>query len=278
MTQVSGMDVSTDPISPGSGREREEQRARDICSRDVFLLFWSRAAARSRWVEREWRRALECRGASGKPEIQVHVLEGGVADLLPEELRQFAATPVEEKPEVFISGTWRDLPEYHEVVRDACLSLGMLPRRLADMSAQPADVVRGTLDLMDTADVYIGIVAHRYGYLPEGSDISIVQMEYERAVERGIPRLIFMLDNDVPVSPSEIDVGENALKLNKLKDRLKSEQAVAFFKDAEDLRARVLRGLILVRQQLDAGAADESARSKSARPVRKRRGKGEDLA
>jgi hypothetical protein len=30
--------------------------------RDVFYLFWSRAARASEWVEKEWRHALQARG------------------------------------------------------------------------------------------------------------------------------------------------------------------------------------------------------------------------
>ena len=38
--------------------------------------------------------------------------------------------------------------------------------------------------MVDEADIYVGIFACRYGYIPAGSDISVTEMEYNRAVER----------------------------------------------------------------------------------------------
>jgi hypothetical protein len=39
------------------------------------------------------------------------------------------------------------------------------------------------------ADIYLGVLANRYGHVPKGHTISITEMEYNRARERGIPRL-----------------------------------------------------------------------------------------
>jgi hypothetical protein len=63
-------------LEPGDRWARELYRHIDEC--DLFLLFWSRAARESEWVEREVAHALARRGPteSGRPEIVPVILEG----------------------------------------------------------------------------------------------------------------------------------------------------------------------------------------------------------
>jgi hypothetical protein len=56
------LEVFLDVAVLRSGQLWEEELTRAIESSDVFYLFWSRYAAASEWVEREWRCALERRG------------------------------------------------------------------------------------------------------------------------------------------------------------------------------------------------------------------------
>jgi hypothetical protein len=60
-------------LHPGEAWERSLARAIDDC--DTFLLFWSDAAAESRWVQWEWKRALKKPGLGS---MQFHPLENGV--------------------------------------------------------------------------------------------------------------------------------------------------------------------------------------------------------
>jgi hypothetical protein len=56
------LDIFVDVLSLRSGDKWEERIAEAIGQKDVFYLFWSRAASRSPWVEQEWRSALASRG------------------------------------------------------------------------------------------------------------------------------------------------------------------------------------------------------------------------
>jgi hypothetical protein len=63
MTKVcQTLDVFVDVLSLRSGQDWEAQIRRQIPARDVFFLFWSLHASRSKEVEKEWRIALEMRG------------------------------------------------------------------------------------------------------------------------------------------------------------------------------------------------------------------------
>ncbi|MEZ0396215.1 MAG: toll/interleukin-1 receptor domain-containing protein [Anaerolineales bacterium] len=56
------LDIFVDVDSLRSGQDWERELWQQIGSRDVFFLFWSSNARKSRWVEKEWRFALEKRG------------------------------------------------------------------------------------------------------------------------------------------------------------------------------------------------------------------------
>lgn len=94
---------------------------------------------------------------------------------------------------VMVSSTVRDLPDHRKEVLDACLRQGMFPLMMEHLPAIDANAIKASMDLVDQADIYLGVFAYRYGYVPKGQDISITEMEYNRALERGIPRLIFLI-------------------------------------------------------------------------------------
>lgn len=162
-----------------------------------------------------------------------------------------------DRLEVIISSTVQDLEEYRDKVMDACHRADTTPRMMEHLPALPTDAIEASLDLVNRAGVYVGVFAHRYGYVPQGHDVSITQMEYERAIERGIPRLIFLMHDDVPVSVADIDF-ENKPQLDRLKERLRKEQVVALFRNADDLRALVLQSLVDLQKQADAARTDDA--------------------
>jgi hypothetical protein len=59
---AAGVDVFLDVLSLRAGDAWEEQLIENIREKDVFYLFWSIAASKSQWVEREWRYALNEKG------------------------------------------------------------------------------------------------------------------------------------------------------------------------------------------------------------------------
>lgn len=148
---------------------------------------------------------------------------------------------------VMISSTARDLPKHREEVMIACLSQGMFPVMMEHLPANDDDAISASLKMVDEADIYVGIYAQRYGYIPKGKkrnpkQISITEMEYDRAVKRGIPRLIFVMDKAHPITIDDIDLG-NAAKLQKFKDRVQAKNIANFFKSPAELRGQVINSL-----------------------------------
>jgi tetratricopeptide (TPR) repeat protein len=146
---------------------------------------------------------------------------------------------------VMISSTARDLPEHREQVMNACMRLGMFhPDMMEHLTATDANALEVSLKMVDEAEIYVGVFAYRYGYVPNGQAISVTEAEYNRAVERDIPRLIFLMSDEHPVRPSDVETGEGAEKLKKLKERLKEERVVGFFNSVDNLGLQVVQALV----------------------------------
>lgn len=148
---------------------------------------------------------------------------------------------------LLVSSTAQDLPDYRKEVMDACLRMGLFPKMMEHLPAIDADAIQASLALVDQAKIYVGIFAHRYGYVPAQNNplqVSITEMEYNRAVERGIPRLIFLMDENHPFPPALVDKGAAAEKLEALKNRLSTEKVRDMFTTKEDLRGKVIQALV----------------------------------
>jgi tetratricopeptide (TPR) repeat protein len=158
------------------------------------------------------------------------------------------------QPKVMISSTARDLPEHRKEIMDACLRQGMFPLMMEHLPASDAEAISTSLKMVDAADIYVGVFAHRYGYVPKDNNpqqISITEMEYNRAVARKIPRLIFNINKSHALGDftiNDIDTGENASKLAQFKSRTETENIVNFFTSPADLRAHVINSLSKLRE------------------------------
>jgi len=163
-----------------------------------------------------------------------------------------------ERPVVMISSTAMDLPEHREQVRQACERAGFAPHEMMEnLDALDADAIEASLEMVDKADVYIGVFAFRYGYVPDGREISVTEMEYNRAVEQEKPRLIFFMHDDHNVTPRMVETGPGAEKLAALKERAGNDRVAGFFESAADLRAMVISSLFTLKESLE-GESDDS--------------------
>ncbi len=90
-----------------------------------------------------------------------------------------------------ISSTSIDLLGHRQKVVRACLRIGVFPIGMEQLPARDADAIRVSLEMVNKADIYIGIFAWRCGHRPAGRSLSITEMEFNRAVKRKIPILVF---------------------------------------------------------------------------------------
>ncbi|MGS2763776.1 DUF4062 domain-containing protein [Sinomicrobium sp. M5D2P9] len=150
---------------------------------------------------------------------------------------------MEVKYQVFVSSTYKDLVEERQEVMQALLELDCIPVGMELFPAADDDQWTLIKGLIDDCDYYILIVGGRYGSVnPEG--ISYTQMEYEYAMEKGIPVISFLHKN-----PENIAVGksesEKALK-KKLEDfkKIVQQKMCKYYESPIELGSIVSRSLV----------------------------------
>jgi tetratricopeptide (TPR) repeat protein len=145
---------------------------------------------------------------------------------------------VASNPKVIISSTARDLPEYRGTAIHVCQRLSMVPIAMEEFGPDPRQAAELCRQKVDEADIFLAIIAHRYGDSPSGSNISYTEIEYDRAIEGGKPVLIFMLDEDEPWPPKMTEQGnpEAYAKLQAFKTKLRRNHVIRPFKTVEKFK------------------------------------------
>ena len=131
---------------------------------------------------------------------------------------------------------------------------------MEERPAQDASGVTVSMDMVDQADIYIGIYAWRYGWVPDGKGISITEMEFDRALaqkDAGKLReiLIFIAHDDHLFTRSEIEAdGDAQKKLEQFKNRAGTGRQRKLFSSAEELRRLLVEALYEFRIRNNAPA------------------------
>ncbi|TMQ14685.1 MAG: DUF4062 domain-containing protein [Deltaproteobacteria bacterium] len=105
------------------------------------------------------------------------------------------------KHTVFLSSTGADLRTHRDAVRNAIRGLdGFDCLAMEDFGARDVDPVRWCADQVMRADVFVGLVGHFFGTsVPDGR--SFTEYEYDVAVNNDIPRLMFVANENFPMTP-----------------------------------------------------------------------------
>lgn len=101
---------------------------------------------------------------------------------------------------VFVSSTFKDLEEERLKVMTTIVSSGHLPIGMEQFPAAPVEAWDYIKLLIDNSDYYLLLLAGKYGTICPGTEKSYTQMEYEYALEKGVP-IIFLTYHDVGTLP-----------------------------------------------------------------------------
>src|SRR5438105_3839182 len=95
---------------------------------------------------------------------------------------------------IYISSTYDDLVEHRRAVNDVLLQLGQQVIAMEHyVASDQRPLARCEADVR-ACDLYVGIVAWRYGFIPAGQDRSITELEYRAALDQSVPVLLFLAD------------------------------------------------------------------------------------
>jgi hypothetical protein len=175
---------------------------------------------------------------------------------------------------IYVSSTYSDLVEHRQRVYDVLRKMRYDVIAMEDYVANDKRPLDKCLADVASCDLYIGIFAWRYGYVPPGQppghERSITELEYGQAGQSGLERLIFLLDEDAPWPRSKMEKGASGEKIEALRAELAREHTVQFFKSPEELAGQVAASVAKWAQaQLDAEM--DSLRARRDQADRERR-------
>src|SRR5574342_1044116 len=144
---------------------------------------------------------------------------------------------------VFISSTSSDLKEYRATVRESLLNAGYHPSDMADFMARSQGAKTACLDEVAEADYFVGIYAWRYGFIPQGSEVSITEQEYDEALRLEKPRFCFFVEDGYAWPDQFKEGGDGGEKMNKFKAKLDATIVRTTFTTPDSLAKKVLSTL-----------------------------------
>lgn len=144
---------------------------------------------------------------------------------------------------VFISSTSQDLGEYRQAAIEICNQLKFVPIAMEFFSAMGEGATLGSKKKVDESNLYIGIFAHRYGYIETGYDRAVTEIEYDYAGERGLDRLCFRVEASYPWPPDAIDY-EHKNDLDRFMAKIDRSVIRATFTTIDDFKTKLISALV----------------------------------
>jgi hypothetical protein len=181
------------------------------------------------------------------------------------------------KHAVMLSSTYRELVEHRQAIQQAILGQELFPIAMENDAALPGhDLISASIQKVDEADAYVGLISYRYGQVPISSDrnpnkLSLTELEFRRACDRGIPICMFIMHDEhlVPRSVVNADSDADAAKLRSFIALAKQDRIYAEFKSVDDLKAKSVQSLGKLREAIEreSSPGSELVRQLEARPI-----------
>uniref|UniRef100_UPI0037045D38 DUF4062 domain-containing protein n=1 Tax=Candidatus Frankia nodulisporulans TaxID=2060052 RepID=UPI0037045D38 len=156
---------------------------------------------------------------------------------------------------VFLSHTaeLRGFPRERSFVAAAERAVALAGDQVIDMEyfgARDADPAEFCVRAVRSSDVYLGLIAFRYGTtVPGQAQVSYTELEFDTATAAGIPRLVFLLDYHAEVPFGDFVDEAHAERQRAFRARLRESGIItAGFRDAGELETAVLDALVKLRE------------------------------
>lgn len=188
-------------------------------------------------LESAYRSRLETAGRRGAYGALVHDV-----DDLDEAVGRAAHAPgalyaTDTVPRLYVSSTALDLRAFRDAAVHVGQRLGFEVVGMEVFGPDPHATAALCREKVESADLFVGMYAHRYGYVPDGLDgMGIIELEYDWARARDVPILAFLIDESVPWPPGLVERGASWDRLQAFKDRLRRNHIVATLTTPEQLR------------------------------------------
>jgi len=164
---------------------------------------------------------------------------------------------------IFVSSTSKDMIPYRQVVLNVLNKLKLGVKGMEVFGARTDKPLKTCLDEVSKSQFFIGILGMRYGSLDKETGKSIVQLEYEKAMEKSLGILIYRMDEDKSnIHPKFVDRYEEARKLGEFKELLRKKHTFEAFQSPKDLATKMERDLL--RSFFEKGLMIENGKIKTS--------------
>jgi hypothetical protein len=143
---------------------------------------------------------------------------------------------------IYVSSTFSDLEVCRDKVYRTLRRMGHDAVAMEDYVAQDERPLDACLEDVRNSDLYVGVIARRYGFVPQDGNpeaLSITELEYREATKAGIPRLMFLLADEAAWPESHEETGESQTYLERFRENLKTDVVVSFFENCDELAGLV---------------------------------------
>jgi hypothetical protein len=168
---------------------------------------------------------------------------------------------------IYLSSTYEDLKEYRRVVYDALRKSGHHVTAMEDYVAVDQRPVDKCLKDVTDADIYVGIFAFRYGYVPplghnNPNGLSVTELEFRQAETLKKPCLIFIAKEDCSIPLQMADAytgdGERGARIKRFRQYLLTEKIASSFSSPYELSTLVLAAI--AKYHKESNIAEQSDR------------------
>jgi hypothetical protein len=143
---------------------------------------------------------------------------------------------------IYVSSTFTDLQDHREAVRNAIRRMGHTDVAMEYYVAEDRRPLDKCLADVRTCDLYVVVMAWRYGHIPPGQTDSITHLEYRAALDADKTCLAFVLDDKAPWPPHLMEFGKLA-QVQAFRTSLTRGYLAGLFTSKDDLARQVTEAL-----------------------------------
>lgn len=150
---------------------------------------------------------------------------------------------MDKRYQVFVSSTYTDLKVERKSVIETLLNAKYIPAGMEMFSASNDEQFKYIKKIIDDCDYYVLIIGARYGTINSNSGISFTEQEYDYAISKKIPVLVFLHDNPYDL-PHEKRDDENRDLLEKFRNKASKNRLCKYWNSTLDLVSNIIISLV----------------------------------
>jgi hypothetical protein len=187
---------------------------------------------------------------------------------------------LDKRYQVFVSSTFKDLQDERREVMQALLSLDCIPTGMELFPAADDDSWELIKRFIAGCDYYIVIVGGRYGSVG-AKDKSYTEMEYDYAVEAGLPVLAFLHGDPGKIAADKTeDTDEGKAALRSFREKIEAARHAKYWTFSKELPGLVALGmssLMKIKPRVGWVRADQVADESAAQEILRLRRRVDEL-